>query len=511
MKLSTLFLILSVILWSSCRTDFDAVESTGNLRFSQDTLFLDTVFSQIGSSTYTLKVYNSSNNTINIPTVGLAQGEASNYRLNVDGQPGKTFSDVQILPKDSIFVFIETTVDGIDPDNGTQLLYEDQLVFDQGNNAQRVTLITLIQDAHFLFPEPLGEGIYETLDLGDDVVIDGFFLDESELNFTNDKPYVIYGYAAVPANKTLTIEAGARVHFHENSGIIVASGASLKAMGAPSQDPELMENEIIFEGDRLEPNFSDIPGQWGTIWLTAGSTNHELNHTTIKNNLVGILMDSNDGDRTLTLKNVQIYNTVTAGLLARTGHVYGENVVVSNAGQSALSLSLGGTYAFNHSTFANYWANSFRSFPAVQLSNALPISDSEVLVSDLIAAEFTNCIIYGSEQRELGLYQENDAAFNFQFKHCLIKFEDPLDLFADQPVYDFTNTDHYQQVQINGDPVFQNTNLNNYNISDSDSAAKNIGSGQGAAMTPLDLNGTLRPINAPDAGAYQAIIFPPED
>ncbi|KRO66950.1 MAG: hypothetical protein ABR84_01680 [Cryomorphaceae bacterium BACL21 MAG-121220-bin10] len=511
MKFNAALLILSVILWSSCRTDFDAVDSTGNLTFSQDTIFLDTVFSQIGSSTYTLKVYNSSNNTINIPTVGLSQGDASHYRLNVDGLPGKVFTDIQILPKDSIFVFIETTVDGIDPANGTQLLYEDQLVFDQGNNTQTVSLITLIQDAHFLFPEPLGDGIYETLDLGDEVVIDGFFLDENELTFTNDKPWVIYGYAAVPADKTLIIEPGARIHFHENSGIIVTNGASLKALGQPSQDPELMENEIIFEGDRMEPAFSDIPGQWGTIWLTAGSTNHELSHTTIKNNLVGILMDSNDGDRTLTLKNVQIYNTVTAGLMARTGNIYGENMVVSNAGQSALSLSLGGTYEFNQSTFANYWANSFRSFPAVQISNALPISDTEVLVSDLVLAQFTNCIIYGGEQRELGLYRENAAGFSFKLDHCLVKFQDPLDLFVDDPLYNFDDTNYYDQVLFNIDPLFQNINLNNYNISDPDSAAKGIGSSSGAASTPLDLSGTSRPMNNPDAGAYQAIVFPPED
>ena len=35
------------------------------------------------------------------------------------------------------------------------------------------------------------------------------------------KTYVIYGYAGVGANKTLTIDAGARIHFRANSGIIV--------------------------------------------------------------------------------------------------------------------------------------------------------------------------------------------------------------------------------------------------------------------------------------------------
>ena len=110
----------------------------------------------------------------------------------------------------------------------------------------------------------------------------------------------------------------------------------MKSIGLASSDLELMENQIIFEGDRLEPSFADVPGQWGTIWLTAGSTNHEFSYTTIKNSIVGILMDSNDGDRTLTLKNVEIYNTSNIGLLARTGDIYGENLIINNSGQSSL-------------------------------------------------------------------------------------------------------------------------------------------------------------------------------
>ena len=50
-----------LILWSSCRQDFDFAPSTGSLEFSKDTVYLDTVFSNIGSSTYNLKVYNTSN------------------------------------------------------------------------------------------------------------------------------------------------------------------------------------------------------------------------------------------------------------------------------------------------------------------------------------------------------------------------------------------------------------------------------------------------------------------
>ncbi len=505
-SLYPLFTLSLVIFWSSCQTEFDSVPSTGALRFSSDTIYLDTIFENIGSSTYTLKVYNDSDKNINVPQVALAQGTGSNYRLNVDGQPGQSFDNVQILAKDSIFVFIETTVG--DSGANPQMIYEDKIVFDSGNNAQDVTLVTLVQQAHFLFPEPLGDGIYETLDLGEDVFIDGFFLDDTELTWTADKPWVIYGYAAIPPGKTLNIEPGARIHFHENSGIIAANGASLKAIGLPSSDPELLEGEIIFESDRLEPGFSDIPGQWGTIWLTAGSTDHEFSHVTIKNNLVGILMDSNDGDRTLTLKNVQIYNTASSGLLAQTGDVYGENVVVSNSGQAALSLTLGGRYKFVHSTFSNYWANSFRSFPTVQVTNALPVSNDEILVADLEQAEFVNCIIYGTEQREIGLYKEELGDYNVLFDHCLIKFQDPLNTYIDDPLYDFANTNSYRALVLNEDPVFENINLNDFDISLEESAAVGRGSSAGSAAVPVDLNGTARPANNPDLGAYQSINFP---
>jgi hypothetical protein len=100
-----LALVFSIVLWSSCRNDFETVPSTGNLEFSQDTIFLDTVFTNIGSSTRTLKVYNRSSEDINIPTIQLSEGESSNYRLNVDGIPGKTFQNINILANDSIFIF----------------------------------------------------------------------------------------------------------------------------------------------------------------------------------------------------------------------------------------------------------------------------------------------------------------------------------------------------------------------------------------------------------------------
>ena len=506
-----LALFACLVLWSSCRNDFETVPTTGNLEFSRDTVYLDTVFTNIGSSTYNLKVYNRSNDDINIPSLRLNQGETSDYRLNVDGLPGRIFTDIQILAKDSIFIFVETTFDiNSIPGGGNDFLYTDQILFDGGGAQQKIELVTLVQDAVFLYPADLGDGTVETLNLGTDeepVLIEGFFLDDSELNFTNEKPYVIYGYAAVAAGKTLTVDPGARVHFHRDSGILVGNTGSIKANGAISTDPELLENEIIFEGDRLEPDFADVPGQWGALWLTGGSTNNEFSYATIKNASVGILMDSNDGDETLTLKNVQIYNNAISGILARTGNVYGENVVINDSGQNSLSLSLGGIYTFKHSTFGNYWTNSFRSFPTVQIQNFLQLSATEAAVANL-SATFTNCIIYGNDRRELGLSRVDDTAvlFDVNFTNSLIRFEDPNGDFTDDPLYNFEDEILYTNSVFNVDPVFQDTGLHNFNIELGNSAADGIG--KPGTLPLVDLNNTARSATAPSAGAYEAVEFP---
>jgi hypothetical protein len=56
--------------------------------------------------------------------------------------------------------------------------------------------------------------------------------------------------------------------------------------------------------------------QWGTIF-TDGSTNNKLNHLTIKNASIGLLIQNND-NTTVAIKNTQIYNSSTYGILAQT-------------------------------------------------------------------------------------------------------------------------------------------------------------------------------------------------
>ena len=280
---------------------------------------------------------------------------------------GNAFQNVDILSKDSIYIFIETTIDFNSVSNP---LYTDRILFDTGTNEQHVDLVTLVQDATFIFPgkDPISMQIDSlTLD-GQPTAIKGRFLEDTELTFTNTKPYVIYGYAAIPENKTATIEAGTKIFFHNNSGLIVDRKASLKVNGT-------LNNEVVFEGDRLEHRFDSTPGQWGTIWMRAGSTNNDINYARIQNSVVGILVDSIGSATTPTLhiKNSQIYNSANYGILGRETHIKGENLVIGNTGQSSLACTIGGTYNFTHSTFANYWNKGARQLPAVIVNNYLSL------------------------------------------------------------------------------------------------------------------------------------------
>ena len=291
------FMLVFVLLTTgvSCRKNFEYAPSAGNLEFSKDTVFLDTIFSNIGSSTYSLKVYNTTRDDIEIPSIRLQQGEQSSYRLNVDGVAGKEFQNIPILARDSMFIFIETTFN-VSPTNQNEFLYTDKLVFDVDDDQQEVELVTLVRDAIFLFPTQNSQGIKETISLGmddegNDIKVEGFTLNDNQLQFTKEKPYVIYGYAAVATGKTLTIEAGSRVHFHKDSGMYVEGGGKLQINGSLSTDPELLENEVIFEADRLEPEFDNVPGQWGALIMAPGSIENQIDYLTIRNAEIGLMLE----------------------------------------------------------------------------------------------------------------------------------------------------------------------------------------------------------------------------
>ena len=156
-------LLIAIGLTKACDYDLSfSPAQTQDIGFSSDTVYLDTVFTAIGSSTYNMRIYNQSDRNIEIGSIRLGQGSDSQFRLNVDGMHGQDFNNVEILANDSIYVFIETTVDIKDyAVTATEFLYNDQLLVDEHS----VELITLVKDAIFLYPER-ENGFKEIIPLG---------------------------------------------------------------------------------------------------------------------------------------------------------------------------------------------------------------------------------------------------------------------------------------------------------------------------------------------------------
>ncbi len=509
--LYSFIIVFLLIALSSCRKDFETVLSTGDLKFSQDTILLNRVFDAISSSTQSFKVYNKSDDAITIPSIKLGRGENSFYRLNVDGIHGKSFQNIDILANDSIYIFVEATVD-FSQVSDKDFFYRDSVVFDTDGKQQDVDLEALVLDVHLIKTDRTlqndntfryDEIILGKDDKGETISIRGSMLDGST-TFTNEKPYLIYGYIGVPKQATLTIDAGATLYFHKDAGIIVDKEATLIVNGE-------FENEVLFEDDRLEPDFEDVPGQWGTIWLREESKNNSINYAIIKNNILGILVDlTGNSNPTLTIKNTQIYNTFSHGLLGRGAFIKGENVVIGNNGQSSLGCTIGGKYDFTHCTFANYWGNQS---PALAITNFIKFKDEEnkdvVLIGDLIAANFTNCIIDGNSAIEFGLGKVDEALFKYTIKNCMLKFNTTNAELLSDPLYDFTNTTVYQNIILNEDPHFKNTEENQLFIGQ-DSEAINKADSNGALQVPIDIL-TISRTATPDIGAYQHVIFEDEE
>ena len=496
-----IFLLFLIILGGSCRKNFDTVPGQGDFRVEKDTVFLDSVFTGIASHTYYFKIYNTADKDITLDRIYLENGNQSFYRLNVDGDAGKSFENVMIHAKDSIFVFVEVTAD---INQLTDPVYEEKLFVEDRAKTESVLLTSFVKDAYFYYPQRFPDGskdsltVYTDPQTGETSKIAGFFLN-GDTTFTDEKPIVIYGHMAVPQGHTLTIEQGTHLYFHFNSGLIVWENATLKVNGT-------LGHEVIFDDDRMEPDFENKPGMWNYIWLRENSKDNEINYAIIKNAEVGIVVyPAGNNNPVLKIKNSQIYNHSLVGIYAIATKMEGENLVFNNFGMSALNIQLGGDYNFKHCTFANY-SGGIRNEKSgtVYVSNFIKTPD-QIFVGNLQNFELSNSIVYGNSSIEFYLDKDDAADFNYHVYNTLIKFDDPQQHFSNVQEVDFSDVTHYQNILLNQDPVFEDPQENKLLIGD-DSPCINQGEITTAQSVPLDLLGVDR-TGAPDLGAYQHITF----
>lgn len=468
-------LLLIVILYaSSCKKEDLFTKAKVTLGFSSDTIMFDTVFTTIGSATQYLVVRNPEDKAIRISSIKLAGGIQSQFRINVDGTPGYSHSDVEIAAKDSLYIFIEVTVDptGLN----SPLLITDSILFETNGMKQDVDLVALGQDAYFITPNLSINGLPPLH------IVAGEGVDTI---WTNEKPIVVYGFAVVDSTAKLTIQAGTNIYFHANSGLWVYKGGSIKVLGTKSEP-------VVFQGDRLEEYYKNIPGQWDRIWLNEGSIDNEFNYAVIKNGFIGIqceLLQQDMGNK-LVFTNSRIENMSGAGLLARTYSVEASNSVIANCQQYLAALTLGGDYSFIHCTFANFWSYEVRKTSSIYINNYYKNPDNSIVPFNLTKVDFINCIVYGNQQEEVVLDKHlHGGSFTYLFDHCLLKTQLAV------------NTAQFISIKKNQNPLFKDYSKSDYHLQNNSPA---IGAGKGTSIF-YDLDGSQRPISNPCLGAYEFV------
>lgn len=476
-KTRVLFLFISVAaLLFACRKDPLSTDPSDKLEFSNDTVIFDTVFTTIGSTTKRLLIYNPSDKRIVISSIQLAGGSASKFRLNVDGVPGVSHHDIEIQGKDSMFLFVEVTLDASGQNN--PLIVSDSILFMTNGNLQDVDLVAWGQDAYFYYPDHYSEGIgaYSIVDC-DDV-------------WTNEKPYVVYGLLVVDSACSLDIMEGVKVYFHKNSGMLIYRDGTLRVNGQPG-------NPVTMQGDRLEPFYQNVPGQWDRIWFYNGSKNNTIDHAIIKNGTVGVHADTvANSNPTVAINNTQIFQMSGACLLAQGAHIKAENSVFGNGGQFCAALVLGGNYDFRHCTFGSYYQYGNRQTPALLLNNYYEDIDGNIQLRDLDNAYFGNCIIMGNLENEIGFDSDNGALFNYKFDYSVLRID---------PEVNTSDIIFFNQIiKTDKDTFFVDQFNNDFHI-DGSSPAIDAGSSSIINSPTLfnDLDGKGRKLN-PDMGAYES-------
>ncbi|QQR95308.1 MAG: hypothetical protein IPJ93_00555 [Bacteroidota bacterium] len=350
-----IFLLLLFVVLIACRKDQLLTDSSAKLNFSEDTVLFDTVFASIGSTTQYLLVYNDHNRPIKISSIKLAGGSSSPFRMNVDGVAANSLNDVEIRAKDSLWIFIEVTIDPTS--DQTPFIVTDSIIFETNGNIQDVDLVAYGRNARFITPKyaitfPDGSGLPYSI-IGDGSPCGTVIEWDSLL------PYVVYGYAVVDSCLTLKINPGTKIYFYNNSGLWVYRYGNLQVEGN-------LEHPVLFTGSRLESSYSEVPNQWDRIWINEGGTN-KINYAIIKNGLFGVQAEDvqfdgiiGDAPTQLTLSNSTIRN-MSIGLLARSFNITAYNNVISDCKSYCTVFSQGGTYNLKQNTIANYWRYSQRS------------------------------------------------------------------------------------------------------------------------------------------------------
>ena len=358
---------------SSCKKDELNTNTNSQITINRDTLWFDTVFTKVNSNVpksvnKQILVHNPYDQSIKT-SIRLGGGGNSHFRLNVDGEAGISFSDIELYPNDSIFLFVEVNPD---PNNNSPdfnpLVIRDSILFNTNGNESKTMLIGWGQDAHYIFRDSI----------------------ERDTTWSNNKlPIVVYGYCYIKPGVNLTIEEGMNIHFAPRSWLFVEGKIDIKGK---------VDNPVIMQGDRLQPSWEEESGQWGGIWISHPSYDNTIEHALIKNGTVGVYCDSLPGvesERNVTINKTMIRNMSFDGISGKGSTIHIQNSISTNCGRFTFLAANGGNYTLLHNTFYTGRRDFSRLEPTFAYLNRRRDEFGSILETYDIQFYFVNNIIDG--------------------------------------------------------------------------------------------------------------------
>ena len=448
----------------SCKNDEISFDSPSKeLRFSKDTMFLDTIYNQVRSETYAVKVYNNENKNVSIPRVYLEGGNSSPFRINVDGTSGVDFSNVDLRKKDSLYIFIEIAPIA----NADEAIAEDKIVFENSTGKQHVTLLSVVQDADFFIESDSNPNIIS-----------------QNTTWTKNKAKIIYGDLKIAEGKSLNIEAGTRVYFTKKSALKVGRNAELNINGS-------LNNDVVLRGDRNDSRYDTIPMNWKGITLEEGSILN-MKHARVFGGETGFTLLNAHA----TIENSFIHTFQEFGILSVNSTLKAHNLVTNNCGQSGVGIFKGGNVELLHCTLANYWEIN-RSMPSLGLYATNEWNDNGTIQNAPLQLNIKNSIIYSDKVSSILFKAISGQTFNYMIESSLIKYTEKNSGF------NFDSNPLVQNSIKNEEPkfLFPYVSKMNLRVKD-DSPAKRKGTVSVANLVPQDIVGNSR-TSFPTIGAYQ--------
>lgn len=460
------------------------------IKFSTDTIFFDTTFTSVGSATKIVKIYNQEKSAILISRISIQGTQGIHFNFNVDGIEGPVAENIRIEAADSIYLFCRVKVDPDQPLSVSPFVLEDKLVVEISTAKHEIPLIAWGQNANYITGKSSKAG-YTLLTCN-----------MQQLRWDDPKPYIIYGTLIIDSCE-LNIPAGAKVYFHgglvrptdpnfasyTDGRLIFINEGKLKINGTT-------DKKVLFTGDRLEQQYSEVPGQWGGIVLQNYGKTNQISNLKIQNSGYGIYVDSTV---TLHIDHSKIINTATSSIIARQANLQISNCQLTQAGAHNIYMVQGGNLEINYSTVHNDLSKSYAlyatNFKCTQINPATGQCEQGVTLPVDINA--IDCIFSGTDQDEIFLVDRNNPViperFKYQFSYSYIK-GDSLQK------NEFKNHATNCIFAAADDRLFKNIYKNDYSL---DSAAIILDKGIQIQGITDDMLGVQRSDLSPDPGAYE--------